>query len=189
MNVEARLYEEAIKRAHGDLPIVLTPDPEKAAPALLPPVAPAKPVKPLASSLAEAHFARRARTAGVSEHTVGQERATLRMFVEVAGGRPVDTYDRGHIARFLDRPQRLPSTYGKSRRDKDMTVAKIIAEADERGSARRRDRQIAVYSSRGVAGCVDIGVRNSQLPPFIEPTRGVPSCDLPSPATPQEETR
>ena len=136
-----RAWDTAERRTLGTEPLIFTeestPSPEAAACEREPDgerlSSGDQPVpKPVASTLIEPHFAKRAKTAGISGHTINQERTTLRMFLEVAGDLPVDTYDRGHISSFLDTMRRMPATYGRSPKDKNRTVADLIAEADEK---------------------------------------------------------
>jgi hypothetical protein len=68
------------------------------------------------------------------------ERGTLRLFAEVCGDKPLDTYHRGDVTMFLDTLRRLPNTYGKSPKDKDRSIADIIAEADAQDKPRLTDR-------------------------------------------------
>jgi integrase len=150
LEAEVKLHEEIIRRARGEVPLVLTEEaPSPALPLRGPPASPApknKP-KPLASTLIEPHFTKRSKTAGVSGQTINQERTTLRMFLEVAGDLPVDTYDRGHISAFLDTMRRMPATYGRSPKDKDRTVADLIAEADQKDAPRLSEKTVKRHLS------------------------------------------
>jgi integrase len=149
LEVQARLYEEAIRRARGEVPLVLAEEAPfpASAPAPSIPAAPRAKSKPLASTLIEPHFAKRATTAGISGHTINQERTTLRMFLEVAGDLPVDTYNRGHVSTFLDTMRRMPATYGRSPKDRNRTVADLIAEADEKDAPRLADKTVKRHLS------------------------------------------
>lgn len=78
---------------------------------------------------------------------MGQERGTLRRFLELAGDRPVDAYGRGDITRFLSTLRRLPSNYGRSPKDKDQTLVDIIAQADAEGAERLTDKTVKRHLS------------------------------------------
>ncbi|MCG7364205.1 site-specific integrase [Roseomonas sp. ACRSG] len=134
--IEAQLQvlQEAIRRAKGEVSLVF------------PAEAPA-PSAPLASSLVEPYFQHRLEHDGLSHHDMGQERSTLRRFMEVCGDRPVDRYGRGDMTRFMDTLRRLPTNYGKSPKDKDRTLADIIAEADTEGAERIAERTVKRHLS------------------------------------------
>jgi hypothetical protein len=100
-----------------------------------PPVA-MEPSKPLASALVEAFFKRRATKDQMTHQVMAQERATLRRFIEHAGNRPIDDYDRGDITGYLDIPRQLPSDYGRSPKDKDISLADLIVRAKRKKSKR-----------------------------------------------------
>ena len=84
--------------------------------------APVPPPAPFASTLVNEFLATRQAQRGVSHHTIAQDRVTIERFVEIAGDRRVDTYRRADIARFNATMRQLPSNYGKSPKDKGMTV-------------------------------------------------------------------
>jgi integrase len=96
----------------------------------------------LAFALIEPHFQRRATVDRATHQVMGQERGTLRRFLEVCGDRPVDCYSRGDVSTFLDTLRRLPNTYGRSPKDKDRPLTDIIAEADAKGSPRLVDKTV-----------------------------------------------
>ncbi len=63
--------------------------------------APKEPPKPLLSSLVDEFFVGR-RTIDRSTHQVmGQDRGTIRRFIESARDLPVDAYRRSHVTTFL----------------------------------------------------------------------------------------
>lgn len=103
--------------------------------------------KPLASDLVEPFFKRRAETDKATHQVMGQERGTLRRFIEFAGNRPIDTYGRADMSGFLDKLRRLPKTYGKSPRDKGRGLDEIIAEADARRAERLSDKTVKRHLS------------------------------------------
>jgi integrase len=82
-----------------------------------------------------------------THQVMGQERGTVRRFLEACGDRPVDGYHRGDISAFLDTLRRLPNTYGKSPKDKDRRLADIIAEADAKGAERLTDKTVKRHLS------------------------------------------
>src|SRR5262249_48174024 len=93
------------------------------------PEAPAPVAAPQASALIEPFFVRRETIDESSHHDMQQDRTTLRLFLDVSGDRPVNTYGRGDVTAFLDTRRQLPGTYGKSPKDKDRRVADIIVAA------------------------------------------------------------
>ncbi len=109
--------------------------------------APVPPSAPLASTLADEFLATRQARRGVSHHTLAQDRVTIERFIEIAGDRPVDTYRRADVARFNATMRQLPSNYGKSPKDKGMTVAQLIARADEQGASRLTDKTLKRHTS------------------------------------------
>lgn len=146
LEAHVRYYETAIKRTLGAAPLWYSPDDTGPPPA--PATAPAPPPpKPAASALADPFFVRRERRDRATHQVMGQERGTLRRFLEVCGDRPVIAYHRGDISRFLDTLRRLPTTYGKSPKDKDKTLADIIAEADAKGAERLTDKTVKRHLS------------------------------------------
>jgi integrase len=108
---------------------------------------PLAPAKPLLSVVEEDYFVHRATVADATHQVMGQERGTLRRFREVLGDRPVNAYGRGDITRFLGTLRRLPKTYGKSPRDKDRSLAEIIADADRKGAERLSDKTLKRHLS------------------------------------------
>lgn len=152
LEAEVRRLEEAIRRAKGEVSLVLPSDVlEPAEPTSAPPASvPSSPVPsptPLASALVELFFDRREKLGGATHQVMGQERGTLRRFLEVCGDRPVDAYNRGDISRFLDTLRRLPSTYGKSPKDKVRSLADIITEADTKYAERLTDKTVKRHLS------------------------------------------
>ena len=157
----ARQVTERLREIAGTLPHPVAPTPDP-----LPVPAPAQPLaveavlapaarsrsgkasaKPLFSSLVDAHLVCRRDIARQTHQVIGQERGTLRRFTEVCGDRPVDTYDRGDVTHFLNTLRRLPVAYGKSPRDKDLTLARIIERADATGAKRLDDRTVKRHLS------------------------------------------
>lgn len=108
---------------------------------------PPPPSVPLASTLVEPFFTRRAKEGLTSHHDMSQERGTLRRFLEVSEDKPVDRYGRGDVSRFLDTPRRLPTTYGKSPKDRHRSLAEIIAEAEAKGASRIGDKTVKRHLS------------------------------------------
>ena len=120
--------------------------------ALAPPAEPRPPVQTapaetLASTLDAPFFVHRATMADATHQVMGQERGTLRRFREDRGDRPVDSYTRGDITGFLNTLRRCPTGYGKSPRDKDRSLADIIAEANEKGAERLKDKTVKRHLS------------------------------------------
>lgn len=141
LEAELKVHEEALRRARGEVPLVLFPDIE--APTQSHPQEPAKtaapvqpaPMVPRFSDLLEA-FAEWRKQSGVRGHTLAQDRPTLRFFQEIAGDKAVSEYQRRDVGDFLTTMQRFPASYGRSPADKDRSAAEIIA----RGEAAKADR-------------------------------------------------
>ncbi len=146
----AGLLEAAIRawgvkeqRTLGAAPLV--PIADDPAPAVAVPAAPAQPVppvpvKPKASELVEAFFVRRTTTDRATHQVMGQERGTLRRFIECCGDKPIDAYNRADITQFLGVLRQLPNTYGRSPSDKDRTLAELVERADARNMPRLSDK-------------------------------------------------
>jgi integrase len=63
--------------------------------------------------------------------TERQNLKTYQMFMEVCGDLPVDAYTkRDHVVPFMEVLKRLPTTHGKSAKDKELSLDEIIARAD-----------------------------------------------------------
>lgn len=150
LEAEIRRLQEAIKSVKGEEPLVLDTESvvtaapeagssEKPSGAEPKPAAsqPRTPSTPLASTLIEPFLAKRRERDGLSHHDVSQEGTTFRLFLEVCGDRPVDGYGRGDITGFHETIRQLPRHYGKSPKDRDRSVADLIAEADAKGEERR----------------------------------------------------
>jgi integrase len=158
MEAQLQVIQEAIRRAKGEIPLMFpaeppTPaaatQPQPSAPGAAPASSTPKPIPsaPVASSLAEPYFRHRLEHNGLSHHDMSQERSTLRRFTEVCGDHPVSRYGRGDMTCFMDTLRRLPTNYGKSPRDKDRTLADIIAEADAAGAERIAERTVKRHLS------------------------------------------
>ena len=125
-----------VARRVADREAGVTPGPRKA-----------KPGRPPLSALVESFFGRRRDVDEMTHQVIGQERGTLRRFLEECGDRSADAYDRGDITRFLGTLRRLPATYGKSPKDKARSLAEIIARADEAKEERLSDRTVKRHLS------------------------------------------
>ncbi len=160
LEADLRVYEEALRRVRGEVPVMLvddapdtamglpegvTPRPPSLAPAPSAPSAPA--TAPLASSLVDPFFVRREKIDRTRHQVMGQERTTLRLFLEVCGDRPMADYRRGDVTTFLGTLRRMPNTYGRSPKDRTRTVAEIIAEADSRDAQRLTDKTVKRHLS------------------------------------------
>lgn len=151
LEADLRVYEDAAVRARGVAPLVLSDIPEASpVPARVVvsvPSPPAPPSKPLFSTLVEPHFDRRASIAGTTHQVMGQERATMFRFIENRGDKPVNTYDRGDVTGFMDTMRRMPSSYGRSPKDKGRPLADIIAQAEMTGAKRLADKTVKRHLS------------------------------------------
>ncbi|MBR0652742.1 hypothetical protein GXW78_24005 [Roseomonas terrae] len=97
---------------------------------------------PLASTMVEPHFQRRATIDRTRHQVIGQERNTLRLFFEVCGDRPPADYQRGDVTQFLGTLRRMPALYNRSRTAPPKSVADIIAEADASQADRLTDKTV-----------------------------------------------
>jgi hypothetical protein len=148
LEIQVRFWEEAIQRTKGLTSIWFEPDPSPLTRSTAaPPEPPALPLKPIASDLLEPCFTHRQQVNKMRHHMVGQERATLRRFIEVAGDKAIDTYGRGDVTNFLATMRRMPAVYGRSPADKFKTIAQLIAEADEKGAKRVTERTLKRHTS------------------------------------------
>jgi hypothetical protein len=111
------------------------------------PVEPSAPAHPatasaeLLSSLIEPFFGKRTRDK-IRQQGMAQERTTLRLFFEILGDRPAQDYRRQDITTFLDALRRLPSTYGKSPKDRELVVEELIARANTTNAPRLTDKTV-----------------------------------------------
>jgi integrase len=153
MEVGLRAWDEAERRTLGTEPLIFT---EQKAPSPVPVPTPepataseppAAPPKPKLSELVEPYFARRETLDRTTHQVMNQESGTITRFKEICGDRPVDAYSRGDISTFLDTLRRLPTTYGKSPKDKDRSLADIIEEADVKGAERLTDKTVKRHLS------------------------------------------
>ncbi len=132
----------AIERAEGPgAPTELARAPR--CPATAPPSTTSLSPRPSASSLIEPHLV----ICGSGEkpkssHTIGQDRRSLEMFVEVCGDRPLSDYSRRDVTHFLATLRKLPTNHGKSPKDKDLTVAELIARAESECALRISDKTV-----------------------------------------------
>ena len=143
--VAVRAWDVVERRTLGLEPLILDdradaePPP---CPAKQEPAAPPPPSAPLASALVEPFFVHREAIDGLSHHDMSQERTTLRLFADICGDKPINSYGRADASTFLATLRRLPVHYGKSPKDKGRSATEIIAEADAKGAARITDKTV-----------------------------------------------
>jgi integrase len=152
--VEVGLSEAILKavdsveaRMHGVQPIVFTEQARPQSSDANPIPVPRVDAKSLMSSVEGDYFEIRATVSDATHQVMGQERGTLRRFRELLGDRSVNAYGRGDITRFLATLRRLPKTYGKSPRDKNRSLAEIVADADRQGAERLSDKTVKRHLS------------------------------------------
>ena len=69
--------------------------------------------------------------------TQSQSRASFRLFMDIAGDRPLAAYTRQDVGRFRETAQRLPSDYGKSAKYKGLKVSEMLAVHDAQPAGKR----------------------------------------------------
>jgi integrase len=110
-----------------------------------PPSITTAPTEPL-SSLVEPFFEKRIRDK-IRQQGMAQERTSLRLFFAILGDRPARNYRRQDITNFLDTLRRLPSSYGKSPKDKELSIEELIARADAADAPRLTDKTVKRHLS------------------------------------------
>jgi integrase len=100
-----------------------------------------------ASKLVAGFFDRRRKIDNATNQVINQERGTLTRFIEAAGDRPLHQYRRSDITAFIGILRQLPSTYGKSHRDKEVSLDDLIARADAEGPPRMKDKTVKRHVS------------------------------------------
>lgn len=119
-----------------------------------------EPAKPTVWKIKDAYFAHSLAFHKKSNQVVNQERTTVEIFREICGDKPVNTYDRGDVSRFLGALRRLPAVYGRSPKDKKLTFTQIIARADEAKALRLSEKTVKRHLSalsQFFVYCVDQG--------------------------------
>ena len=111
-----------------------------------PPPASAAPKEPI-SDLVEPYFAIRLTVNSSTNQVIGQDRGTLRRFIEICGDRPAAEYGRADITRFLSTMRCMPAVYGRSPKDKDASIADLIARAERSGGKRLSDKTVKRHKS------------------------------------------
>lgn len=99
------------------------------------------------SALVEPYFVRRQTHDKATLQVIGQERGTVRRFIEACGDRAPSDYSRSDVLGFLDQLRRLPATYGRSPRDKDISLKDLIARADAEHASRLKEKTIKRHHS------------------------------------------
>ena len=113
----------------------------------LPQATPPTPAAPLASKLVEPHLERRARIDNTLTQVIGQERKTIRLFIEACGDRPVSNYTRADTTLFIDRLRQMPASYGRTPADAELTIEQLIARAERQNAARLTDKTVKRHLS------------------------------------------
>ena len=131
------------RRVDGDAPpLVFDPSPPAppAPPSALPGPdsgpSPTQPGGPLASTLVDLFAAWGRQSKGWRASGVKQAAASVRLFIESAGDRPVATYKRADANTFREAVRQLPAIYRKAAEDAGKSLAEIIAKADASGAPR-----------------------------------------------------
>ena len=155
LEADIAVLGEVMRRVRGEVTLVLDPD---ATGADLPKAGPSQALitnnpagsseqKPLASALVEPFFERRATRDRTLHQVIGQERSTLRRFLEVCGDKPVAAYHRREISDFLEILRKLPKNYGRSPKDNVRSLAEIITAADAVNADRLVDKTVKRHLS------------------------------------------
>lgn len=101
----------------------------------------------LASTLVEDHMQNRLAVDGITHQVANQERGTIARFLEVVGDRPMDSYGRADVSRFISKLRRMPAVYGRSPADAELTVDQLIARADASNGPRLSDKTVKRHVS------------------------------------------
>jgi hypothetical protein len=101
------------------------------------------PSGPPASTMFPAYFVHRETIADATHQVMGQDRGTLARFVEICGDRPVDGYKRGDITVFLNTMRQMPSVYGRSPKDAELSELENESLSGERMRDERRTQWAA----------------------------------------------
>ncbi len=146
---EARRNGKETRELAADLVELVKSIPRVSMPAASTPPSPAvaEPDKPLLSTLVEPFFKRRLEVDGTLHQVVGQERGTVRRFMEAVGDQAVNKYGRADITRFLNLLRQLPAKYGRSPKDKDLSLDQLIARAEKSGEERLTDKTVKRHLS------------------------------------------
>lgn len=109
-----------------------------------------KPVGPLFSEALPAFIELMVSSKEWRGQTLAQNEATYRMFTEVCGDRPVESYSRSDMSDFFETLRKLPALYSKDKRWRELSlreaVAKSSAEAVERLSMRTIQRHFSALA-------------------------------------------
>ncbi len=155
LEADLAVYEDAAARARGGVSLVLEPaeapaQVHVAVPALPVAAAPGAseaPCKPLLSALVDPFFEHRAKVDGTRAQVMAQEHSTLTRFMEARGNRPVNTYGRGDLTGFLDTMRKMPSSYGRSPKDKSRSLEELIARAEVTKAKRLTEKTLKRHLS------------------------------------------
>lgn len=156
LEARVRALETAIGQAGGETSAVFTAPvepftaPVEPQPTVSPKVAPAPAPdvpKAVMSSLVEPFFIVRRERDNTLIQVIGQERATVRWFLEICGDRAPAAYGRGDVTRFLNTLRTMPSKVGKSPKDKDRPLEDIIAEAAAEALPTLKDKTVKRHLS------------------------------------------
>lgn len=144
LEADLEVFRQAIRRVRGEVPLLLGEPATEAPPPTLPPPPPPQAAAPAvtASALVEPFFEVRRERHKATGQVIGQERGTLRRFLETCGDKPPADYGRADVSAFLHTLRKLPTTYGRSPKDKDKSLAQIIAEADASNAARLTEKTV-----------------------------------------------
>jgi integrase len=92
---------------------------------------------PLMSDAAKLFRERQVATRSWDLQTSAQAGGTYRLFIDVCGDKPIDSYARQDAGRFREQIERLPKDYGRSAASKPLSLMEIIAmHAGVRAAAR-----------------------------------------------------
>jgi integrase len=85
---------------------------------------------PLLSSFIESLFAEKEKRGAWGATMVRQAHIAIRLFLEIAGDKPLASYTRADMVGFRDTLERLPNTHGKSSTWRNLSVAAVIKRTD-----------------------------------------------------------
>jgi integrase len=127
-----RSWDVAERRTLGTEPLVFEAEAEVTTVGT--PIGATKATSPAVSSLIDAFGNWGLQSGGWRPGAENQAKASLRLFIEICGDRPIDSFTRADGDKFRTKIRQLPAIYRKSAQDKLKPIHEIIAEAEAKGA-------------------------------------------------------